>query len=80
MFKNWGAVEISTGNTFWCQNLKKASKSTKNAVFEGKPVEIYEVLQVEMSTIRYELSSSFTGKIMSFGLTVNILMHLDALL
>jgi len=55
---------------------KNASKSTKISDFEGNPVEISGVLPVEISTIRSELSSSFTGKkIMSFGLTVEILMQ-----
>ena len=48
----------------------------KIADFEGNPVELSEVLPVEISTIRSGLSSSFTGKkIMSFGLTVEILMQ-----
>ena len=50
-------------------------KSAKISDFEGNPVEISEVLPVEISTIRSGLSSSFTGKNMSFGLTVDILMQ-----
>jgi len=64
IFKNLGPVEISTGNRFWCQNLKKknASKSTKISDFEGNPVEISEVLPVEISTKKSGQISIFTGK------------------
>jgi len=38
------------------------TKSTKIAVFEANPVEISEVLAVEISTARSGLISTFTGK------------------
>ena len=60
--------KFGTRRNFYRQQIlvwksgKNASKMAKIADFEGNPVEISEVLPVEISTIRSGLSSSFTGK------------------
>ena len=51
-FSTGKTSEISTG---------LPSKSAKNSVFEGFPIEISEVFPVEISTIISGLGSSFTG-------------------
>ena len=70
---SWNAIlfdfqKFGTRRNFYRKQIlvsksrKNASKMTKNSDFEGNPVEISEVLPVEISTTRSGLISSFTGK------------------